>query len=291
MAQQGIFEKHPALRTVLEYFGVLVGSVLVGASFNLFLLPNQIASGGVSGISTILQSTLGLEPAYVQWAFNIPLFALGFFFLGKQFGLKTLFGTLIGPFVVFLTNGLDPATQDPLLAALFGGLGIGVGLGVVFRSHGSTGGVDVIAQIIHRYFGFPLGTAIAMIDGLIVTTAAIVFDLESAMYALIALFVTSKTINVVQIGFQYSKMALIITNEEEKVRSIIFDEVDRGVTKLQAEGGYTQSEKAMLLVVVDQTEFNKLKSAVQSADPDAFVVVVDSTEVHGRGFGRPKVVA
>lgn len=276
--------QHPAFDTAVEYIYILIGSAIVGYSFNVFLLPNQIASGGVSGISTILHSMLGWEPAYVQWAFNIPLFIAGVIFLGKQFGIKTLVGTAFLPFVVFLTKHSEPWTHDALLGALFGGIGVGLGLGIVFRGKASTGGTDLLAQIIHKYTGLTLGTCVVLIDGFIVLTAALVFDIERGLYALIGLYVTSKTIDFVQVGFGRSKMAMIITNKQEEVREGILNKIDRGVTKLSAYGGFTEHERPVLMCVVDQAEFTKLKQLVKTIDPTAFVVVMDAAEVLGEGF-------
>ncbi|MFT4417301.1 YitT family protein [Fredinandcohnia humi] len=281
--QQG---KHPKLELVKEYIYILLGSATVALSFNLFLLPNKVASGGVSGISTILHSLLGWEPAYVQWAFNIPLFIAGVIFLGKVYGVRTLVGTVFLPFVVYLSRDLEPATLDPLLGSLFGGIGIGLGLGITFRGNASTGGTDLAAQIVHKFTGLSLGKCVLFIDGLIVLSAAIVFNIESGLYALIGLFVTSKTIDLVQVGLGYSKMALIITNKQDKVRQEIFDKLDRGVTKISGYGGYTDDERPMLMCVVDQTEFTKLKQVVRSVDTSAFVVVMDAAEVLGEGFKR-----
>lgn len=279
-------EVHPTLQKVKEFIYILLGSATVALSFNLFLLPNKVASGGVSGISTILNSLFGWEAAYVQWAFNIPLFIAGIIFLGKMYGARTLIGTLFLPFVVYLSRNLEPATFDPLLGALFGGIGVGLGLGITFRGNASTGGTDLAAQIVHKYTGISLGKSVAFIDGLIVVTAAIVFDIESGLYALIGLFVTSKTIDLVQVGLGNSKMALIITNRQDEVRQEIFDKLDRGVTKLSGYGGYTDDERPMLMCVVDQKEFTKLKQVVQSVDTSAFVVVMDAAEVLGEGFKR-----
>lgn len=272
--------------SALEYINVLIGSAIIALAFNVFLLPNQIASGGVSGISTILLSVFGWEPAYVQWAFNIPLFIAGVVLLGKQFGVKTLIGTLFLPFVVFLTKNIDPWTNDALLGALFGGIAVGLGLGIVFRGNGSTGGTDLAAQIITKYTGLTLGTSVVLIDGLIVISAALVFDIERGLYALIALYVTSKTIDLVQVGFGRSKTAMIITNKQEEVRAGILNKIDRGVTKLSAYGGFTDDERPVLMCVVDQREFTKLKQLVKSLDPTAFVVVMDASEVLGEGFKR-----
>lgn len=279
-------EKHPVLHLLIEYIYILVGSAFVALAFNLFLLPNQVASGGVSGISIIVFSVLGIEPAYVQWGLNIPLFIAGIVLLGKQFGVKTLVGTVFLPLVVYLSRDMQPATLDPLLGALFGGIGVGLGLGIVFRGNGSTGGTDLAAQIINKYTGMTLGRSVLFIDGLIVLTATIVFDIERGLYAMIGLFVTSKTIDLVQIGLGSSKMAMIITNHQEKVRQGIIHEIDRGVTRLSAMGGYTDDERPILMCVVDQSEFTKLKQLVKSIDPAAFVVVTDASEVLGEGFKR-----
>jgi uncharacterized membrane-anchored protein YitT (DUF2179 family) len=284
--KQAVMQSNPIMDKVMEYTYVLIGSALVALAFNLFLLPNRVASGGVSGISTILHAVLGWEPAYVQWALNIPLFIAGVVLLGKQFGVKTLVGTLFLPFVVYLSKDLEPATNDPLLGSLFGGIGVGIGLGIVFRGKASTGGTDLAAQIIHKFTGLSLGTCVAIIDGLIVLTAAIVFDIERGLYALIALYVTSKTIDFVQVGFGNSKMTMIITNKEDEVRQAILHKIDRGVTKLSGYGGYTENERPVLMCVVEQSEFTKLKQLVKSIDASAFVVVMDAAEVLGEGFKR-----
>ena len=279
-----IMSAHAWTSRAFEYLHVLVGSAIIAIAFNVFLLPNQIAPGGVSGISTIVNAKLGFEPAFVQWAFNIPLFIAGVILLGRHFGLKTLVGTLFFPFVVFMTNDWSPWAHDPLLSAICGGIGVGLGLGIVFRGKGSTGGTDLAAQIIHKYTHISLGKCVAMIDGLIVIAACFVFEIEKGLVALISLYVTSKTIDLVQVGFNTSKMALIITNNEEEIRKAIFDKINRGVTEIHGKGGYTETHKAVLMCVVDQTQFTKLKQVVKDVDPHAFVVVTDASEVLGEGF-------
>ncbi|PLR91924.1 YitT family protein [Bacillus sp. T33-2] len=279
-------QSNPKIERVLEYVYVLVGSGIVAIAFNQFLLPNRVASGGVSGISTILDAVLNWEPAYVQWTLNIPLFIAGVVLLGGQYGIKTLAGTLFLPLVVFLTKDFEPWTHDPLLGSLFGGIGVGLGLGIAFLGNASTGGTDLAAQIMHKYTGLSLGTCVALIDGLIVFTAAIVFDVERGLYALIGLYVTSKTIDLVQVGIGRSKMAMIITAHQAEVREAILNKIDRGVTKLSAYGGYTDQERPILMCVVDQTEFTKLKQLVKTIDPAAFVIVMDASEVLGEGFKR-----
>ena len=176
--------------------------------------------------------------------------------------------------------------MNPLLGSLFGGILVGLGLGIVFRGKASTGGTDLAAQIITKFTGLTLGTSIALIDGMIVLAAAVVFDIERGLYALIGLYVTSKTIDLVQVGFGRSKLVYIITTKQMEIRDAIYEDVDRGVTKLTATGGYTDSERPILMVVVHQTEFTKLKQVVKNIDPAAFVIVSDASEVLGEGFKR-----
>ncbi|RPK04227.1 hypothetical protein EH11_00631 [Bacillus subtilis] len=277
--------RNKALWILRDYVYILLGAAITAVSFNVFLLPNKIAAGGVSGISTILQS-YGFEAAYVQWIINIPLFIAGVILLGGKFGLKTLAGSVFLPLVVFLTRDIQPATYHELLAAIFGGVGIGIGIGIVYLGKGSTGGTALAAQIIHKYSGLSLGKCLAIIDGMIVVTAMIVFNIEQGLYAMLGVYVSSKTIDVVQVGFNRSKMALIITKQEQAVKEAVLQKIDRGVTKISAVGGYTDDDRPILMCVVGQTEFTKLKQIVKQIDESAFVIVADASEVLGEGFKR-----
>ncbi|RHW36848.1 YitT family protein [Lysinibacillus yapensis] len=271
---------------IQEYFYVLLGAAIIAFGFNAFLFPNQVASGGVSGISTILNGLFGWNAGVVQYAFNIPLFIAGVVVLGKSFGLKSFVGTVSLPFFVILFDGVGALTTNALLASLFGGIIVGLGIGFVFKGNASTGGTDLLAQIITKYTGLTLGTSVLLIDGLIALSAAVVFDIEKGLYALIGLYVTTKTIDLVQLGVSQSKMVYIITNKQEIMRDTIYAEIDRGVTKVPAFGGYTGEQKLMLMVVVYQSEFTKLKQVIKTVDPEAFVIVSDAYEVLGKGFKR-----
>jgi len=278
--------KHDVRDSIVEYVYVIVGAAIIAIGFNVFLLPNQVASGGVSGISTILHGLFGWNPGIVQYAFNIPLFIAGVLLLGKKFGIKSFIGTITLPFIVLLTNSWEPWTDNPLLGALFGGIIVGLGIGLVFKGNASTGGTDLLAQIITKFTGLSLGTSVLLIDGVIAISEAIVFDLEKGLYALIGLYVTTKTIDIIQLGFSQSKMVYIITLKQDEVREAIYAEINRGVTKLPAIGGYTGEARPVLMVVVYQTEFTKLKQLIKSVDPSAFVIVSDAYEVLGEGFKR-----
>ncbi|MFB4164566.1 YitT family protein [Alteribacillus sp. JSM 102045] len=275
------------VQLVLNSLFIFLGSAIVAVSYNLFLLPNRIASGGLSGLATIIYDVAAIEPAVTLWSLNIPLFIAGIVLLGGwKYGGKTLIGTLFLPLVVYMTRNIQPAVDDPLLGALFGGIGVGLGLGLVFRAHASTGGTDLAAQIIHKYTGISLGVCVFVMDGLIVATSAFVFSLEFALYALIGLFVTGKTIDIVQTGVGYAKVAFIITAAENEVLDVILNKVDRGVTKLDAHGGYTNHPRPVLMCVVNRNEVTKLKQLVQSVDSQAFVVVTNAAEVLGEGFKK-----
>lgn len=271
-------------QTILDYFYVIIGSFFIAGAFNLFLLPNDIASGGVAGVSIIVDELFGIEPAFTQWGLNIPLFLAGVLILGANFGLKSLVGTLALPFFVYLTRHMDPATLNPLLGSIFGGMGVGLGLGIVFRGRASTGGMDVAAQILHKFTGISLGLCIAIFDGSIVLASAFVFDVEKALYALIGLYATSRTIDIIQVGFTTSKNVMIISDKVEELRKAIFEEIDRGVTILKGEGGYTGDERKILMCVVDQKEFTKLTNIVNNVDNSAFVIAMSAAEVLGEGF-------
>ncbi|MFP3387774.1 YitT family protein [Brevibacillus sp. SIMBA_040] len=272
------------LRKAMEYGMLLVGSLVLATSFNLFLNPNQIASGGVSGLSTILHNLFGFSPAIVQWACNIPLFLLSLKLLDRQYSLKAAVGSIILPLCVMLTSNLQPLTTNPLLASIYGGIGVGLGIGIVFRGRGSTGGFAIASQILHKFSGLSLGVCVAVFDGLVILFAGIVFDPEKALFALIALFVTSKTIDIVQMGWNTSKVAYIISNETDALREAILYDLDRGVTLLDGAGGYTGDARKVVMAVVSQSEVSKLKIMVRSVDPDAFIILCPAQEVLGEGF-------
>ncbi|MFD0590680.1 YitT family protein [Paenibacillus sp. GCM10027627] len=275
---------NPQAQAVWNVLQLLFGSFVVALSFNMFLVPNGIASGGVSGISILVKELTGFMPALTQWAVNIPLFLGGLWLLGKKFGAKTLLGTVVLPLFVLLTAQIPTPTDNPILAAIYGGIGVGVGLGIVFRGGGSTGGLDLAAQILHRLTGLPYSLAIVLFDGCVIVAAGFVFSPEVSLYALIGLFVTSKTIDFVQNGLQLSKVAFIISEQTEEIAEAILHDLDRGLTRLDGHGGYTGTGKTVLMVVVGQNEVSKLKQLVRSIDTGAFVIISNTAEVLGQGF-------
>lgn len=274
------------VRHTIDTFMIVIGSLITALAFNLFLVPNEIASGGVSGISVITQSQFGIEPAYIQWGLNIPLFFAGFLLLGRDYAIRSLLGTIVLPLFVFLTRSLPVPTTDALLASLYGGIGVGIGLGIVFRGRGSTGGLSTLAQIIQKYSGLSLSVCVVLMDGLVIGLAGFILSPEKALYALIGLYITGKLIDLIELGFGYTKVAYIIADNTEAISKAVLSELDRGLTKLNAQGGYTGDDRTVLMVVVGQSEVTRLKTLVQTLEPTAFVIITNAHEVLGEGFKR-----
>lgn|SRR5699024_10279301 len=282
-------KKLTARQTVIrDYASMVIGAAFVGLAFNLFLLPARLAAGGVSGISTILYELYTWNPAYVQWLFNIPIFIVGYITLGRNFSLKSIIGTIFVPFVIWLTEGIPFAIDNPLLAAIYGGIMLGVGLGIVYRGGGSTGGLATIGQMIKKYSGLSSGYSQLLADGCVVIVSAFVFDLELALFAMMAIFVSSKVIDFVQLQSSDSKLILIFTDKEEEMNAVIQGEINRGITKVNTIGGYSNAEKTMLLCVVEQAEAIYIKKLLQEKDPTSFVIFLNASEVLGRGFSLAK---
>lgn len=274
---------------VFDYVQIILGSALVALAFNIFLLPSKIAAGGISGVSTILYELFGYNPAIVQWLINIPLIVVGLILAGKEFSTKTVVGTLCVPLVIYLTAGIEMPIDNPLLSSIYGGIVLGIGLGIVYRGNGSTGGTALIAQLLKKYTGISSGFSQLIVDGVVVVTSAFVFNFELALYALMAIYVTSKVIDFVQLQTSPTKLVLIITENEEKIQSIIKNEIDRGLTKVKSTGGFSNDEKTMIFCVVEQSEAVYLKKVLQAAEPSSFVIFLNASEILGLGFSKAKI--
>lgn len=269
---------------LLEIALVFVGAFLLAVSINSVLLPNQIAAGGASGISIIVFELFKIPLDVTLFAINIPLLVLCFIFLGKEVGLKTILGSLIYPLFVKLTAGLPVLTETPLLAAIFGGVITGLGLGLVFKGNASTGGTAIISQMASRFLHIPLGVAVSIVDGIVIFGALVAFNVETVLYSLICLFVMGRVIDLVQVSFDRSKNVLIISEEAPAIQAMILKELDRGVTKIPVSGGYKGNAQEMLMCVLPEKELHDLQQRVLAIDPQSFVVAMAASEVMGRGF-------
>ena len=271
---------------VLDYALIVVGSLLVAAGTDLFLVPNKVVSGGVTGIAIIAHYLAGTPVGLVVLALNAPLLWLGWRFAG---GMRFFVPTAVSVAVLALAIDLlapllQPPTSDRLLVICYGGLLDGIGMGLVFRGRGTTGGTDVLARLAHRAFGVGIGQALLAMNVVIFAAAAFIFGAEAVMVALALAFVSARVLDLVQEGFSAARAALIISRDCAAVRTAVLDRLGRGVTILHGEGGYTREPRPVLYVVVAAHEVARLKRLVAEVDREAFVAITPAAEVLGEGF-------
>lgn len=282
-------------KKIRRYLGMTIGIAIVAIGINMFFVPNKIAAGGITGLATVLHYLSGLSVGSLMLIFNVPLFIIGIKILGAKYGLKTLYGAIALAVLVDVFAPYTPTlTHDILLNSIYGGLLVGVGMGLVFRFRGNTAGTALAAAILHKLFNITVGQALLILDFFVVAFAGIVFKSpELALYAIIAIFVTAKIIDLVQEGPNNSKAFFIMAAEPELLAEGILKEVDRGVTFLQGKGGYTGQDRELLLCVVETSEVTQLKELIYQHDPQAFIIVTDAQEVLGEGFSskpRPRLM-
>lgn len=266
---------------------LIVGGCLVMAlAFRLFLNGNGLVAGGVVGLSTVLQRAYGWEPAFFQWAVNVPLLVLGFLVLGRAVGTRSLLGSFFLPLAILLTGQVPVLTHDPLLAALFGGSLYGLGLGMVLVGRGSVGGYSITAPMISKLVPLSVPTIILVFDACTILAGAAVFPFDKVLLGMLAAFLVRVSVDRVLMGLTPSMAALIVGSEPDELRRRILEELDRGFTVIPAEGGYTGEPKHVIMVAVTKAEVNWLRQIVREADPTAFMVVTEAAEVRGKGFRR-----
>jgi len=275
-------------QNVRDILGVSLGVILTALGLDMFLIPNKIAAGGVGGIATILYHLINVPAGAAMLALNVPLFIVGIYRLGARFCLSSLYGTVALSLVVDILAPLVPVpTHNLLLAGIYGGVLVGLGLGIVFRNRGTTGGTDMAAAILRTYTGANVGQLLFLVDATVVFAAGLTFkSAELAMYAMITIFVASWLIDAVQEGFSYTKAFLIVSDLAAEIASAILKELNRGATAWTARGMYTGNERDLLLSVVHRSEVTRLKDIVYGIDPRAFVILADVHEVLGEGFKR-----
>ena len=267
-----------------DYALIALGTFLAALSLPLFFLPYDIAPGGISGISTVLASVLPLSVGLISFVLNVPLFLIGWRTVGWRFAVRSFIAMTLMSLFIDLVPVRD-VSGNVMLASVFGGVLLGVGLGLVVRAGATTGGTDMAAKMIHSRVAFlPIATILFMIDGLVVAVAALAFGLQAALWALISLFVSSQAMDNVIKGFNTAMQFMIISRDSEEIVRRIHTEIDRGCTRLMAEGTYSRLPVGTLLCVVSRTEAPRLKKLVAEVDPQAFVTVCNVHEALGEGF-------
>ena len=281
-------------RHIIDYSYIILGSAITALGIVLFLNPAMLAPGGVSGIATILFHTLGLDLGLTILVLTIPIFLIGAKLFGKQYGVKTLLGSvLLSVFTsiwasVFGDAGLLDYSKDISiwLSALYGGVITGLGMGLVMKSGSNTGGTDIIAQIIARYTSLSLGTALFIVDGVIIAVSAIFFSIENALYAIVVAYITTVVVNkiVLSMGTNYAKTVFIISEKTDEIGEYIINTLERGATILDAKGFYTKESRPMIMTVIPNQDISKLTRAVHQSDPKAFLIIHEAFHVLGEGY-------
>lgn len=278
---------------VKEIAGLFVGTFLYALGIHIFTSPNNIAPGGVTGIATILNFLFDWHIGTVTLCINIPLLILSIFFLGKEFTIRTL--SAVGLFTVMMDYVVVHfpiyvgGESTKILAALFGGILMGAGLGIVFMSDFTTGGTDIIIRIIQLKFPyFSTGKLLMVLDFIIVALSIFVYDdVDVALYALISIFVCSKVIDTLIYGTDIGRLLFIVSDKSREISDMLLEKIDRGVTLLDAKGAYTGAEKEVILIALKRNQFYKVKKLVYGIDPTAFMIVTDAGEIVGEGFKNP----
>lgn len=274
------------LRAVLL---ILIGTFVMAVGYVYFISPYKIAPGGVYGISIVLHHLFGLPIGLVALLMDIPLTLLGLKILGPRFGWKTVLGFVsMAIFVDFLTyfQGDVPLVEgDALLSAVFGGVLIGFGLGLVFKSKASSGGSDIIAMILNKYTRIPLGTLIIYVDSVIVLITLIAFrDWKIPLYSWLVIYITGKVVDLVLEGANYDKALFIISDKYEEIKQSITEDLSRGGTVFYGHGLYSEDTKRIIYTIVNRREFEMLKEYIYEIDPKAFISVMNTHEILGEGF-------
>lgn len=272
---------------IIDWTLYMIGCALYAAAIALFTAPNEIAPGGISGVATLLNHLFDLPIGVMVIVMNIPIIIVGWIVLGRNFVLKSAVNMAVSSVMIDIFAAyIPPFKGDVMLVVIAGGALVGAGLGLLFMRGASTGGTDILAQLLERKIRhIPIGRFMLLLDGLVITASVFVYGhIENALYAGVFIFISSSLIDAIVYGNDKGKMVLISSQKEQKITEAIIHKMDRGITKLNAVGGYTGAERAMLLVAVRRSEVHKLKMLVYEQDPAAFFIILTTDEVLGEGF-------
>ncbi|MFD2216195.1 YitT family protein [Metabacillus endolithicus] len=292
MEVQKQMKKHQGLsksKIIKRTLFIFIGAVLMAVGLEIFLVPNKVIDGGIVGISIILSHLLGMKLGLFIFLLNIPFFFIGYKQIGKTFALSTVFGISVLSVATALLHPVPAFTEDVLLATVFGGIILGIGVGIVLRYGGSLDGTEILAVLFNKKLPFSVGEIIMFFNIFILGSAGFVFGWNRAMYSLIAYFIAFKTIDIVLEGLDESKSAWIISDNYQEIGDAILARLGRGVTFLNGEGAYTGDNKKVIFCVITRLEEAKLKSIVEDLDESAFLAVANIAEVRGGRFKKKDI--
>ncbi len=287
-------EVNSVKKTVMSYIGIIIGALFISIGLYFFWMPSDIAAGGISGLAIVIKALIPNIPiGIIIFCLDILMFCIGFVVLGKSFGIKSIICSLTVSCLMIVLEYFWPnvgiISQDTLIILLFGALFIAIGQAVVFNLEASSGGTDIIAKIINKYFPINIGASLMIADLVVVLLATTIFGIEKGLYAALGVLITSSLIDYIIAGFTIQKYVMIVPSTEEvgeAIRTYVLHTLDRGATVYHAEGAYSKSHKLVLTTVLDRKEFIDLKRYVSTIDSKAFMTVQNLHEVVGEGFER-----
>ena len=284
-----MMKKQTKLFQVVRTYAIIVcGTLIMALSLNIFLIPNKIVTGGASGIGTILYYATGIGAGTWMLIINIPLFFAGFKALGKHSMIRTSAATVLLSLFTDITDGITLQSFDPVISSVYGGAMMGCGIGIIFLTSSATGGSDLaVKQLEKRFSMLSSGQLLLVIDAVIIISSAFVFkNYNAALYGFLSLYISGVLIDIITGGVNFAKAVYIISGKHEDIKRAVTGDLDRGVTVIDASGGYTGRPRPILFCVITKGEVVRLKAIVKNTDPNAFVIITDAKEVMGEGFYR-----
>ena len=273
-------------RHIVRYAQIVLGALLTSLGYNLFLIPAHLLTGGISGIAIVIYYLTGLPVGAQNFVYNLPILYLAYRVFGRHYAFDTIFGTVVLSVLLDLTHFVVDwnVCANIVLNSVFGGVLTGIGFGMVFRVNANTGGLDVVGAVVKKYYAIDMGTVVFVLNFLIVAGSAFVCTLEEMLFTFISIYVIAELTNRVAAGLNREKSIVIISSEAEKICTDIMENVHRGVTYLDGRGGLTKEPRGILFAVVSLTQVGRVKTIVRHHDPQAFMIVSDTSEVTGKGF-------
>ena len=283
-----IEEKYNIPKIIIEIVLTIIGALIMALGVSLFLLPNQLSSGGVAGVATITYYLLKIPMGTMILLINVPLFMMAFFKVGKSFFVKSLIGTIALSYFIDFFDKFEPLTNDRFLACIYGGILLGLGTAIILKVNSSTGGSDIVSFIVKEYKpNVKVGNLIMIIDIIIVALNVVFFkEIEIGLYSAIAIYLMGKMIDILFEGIDFTKLLLIISDKTEEIAEEVGEKVQRGATGIYGKGMYTNEDKLILMCAASRGDVNRIKIIAKKIDQHAFIIITNSREVVGLGFKK-----
>lgn len=271
-------------RNTKDFLLLLIGSFVFSIGVNYFIIPNRLSEGGVIGITIVTFYLFGLSPGLVNFILNASLVMFGYKYFSKRTTIYTVISIILSSIFLHLTVGWGEVIEDKLLAALFAGLAVGIGIGLIFKAGGTSGGTTILARLLNQGLGWSIGNAMLIIDISVVVVSYFVIGRERAMYTLIAVYIGAKVIDAIIEGAEEKTAIMIMSDQSEKILDAITQKMFRGVTVLEAQGGYTRSDKDVLYIVINKREIVQIKKLIDEIDPTSYVTLHKVQEIFRKGY-------